>query len=135
MLRQIILWILFTHLIWLTLFMTCSITYSCHRIPRFSHMKILSNWLFIWSHAKNQFLESESCEWKHLLSINQRIVPNTFYLAFLVERVNKVLCMFGPMSNSIVGNNPLLPLPIFTTHTHTLLFLFLSLSLSISITN
>ena len=32
-LRQIILWRLFTRLIWLTLFMTCSVTYSCHRIP------------------------------------------------------------------------------------------------------
>ena len=34
MLRQIILWRLFTRLIWLTLFMTCSVTYAFHRIPR-----------------------------------------------------------------------------------------------------
>ena len=36
MLRQIILRRLFTHLVWLTLFMTCSVTYTCHqnhRIP------------------------------------------------------------------------------------------------------
>ena len=31
--RQIILWRLFTHLIWLTLFTACSVTNRCHRIP------------------------------------------------------------------------------------------------------
>ena len=38
-LHQIILWRLFTHLIWLTLFMTCSVTYACHRILRFPMWK------------------------------------------------------------------------------------------------
>ena len=42
MLRQIILWKLFTCLIWLTLFMTCSVTFACHWIHRDSHMKYRS---------------------------------------------------------------------------------------------
>ena len=37
--RQIILWRLFIHLIWLTLFMTCSVTYTCHQIPIWNNFR------------------------------------------------------------------------------------------------
>ena len=42
MLRQIILWRLFTHLIWLTLFMTWSVTFVCHQIHRFHIWKTIA---------------------------------------------------------------------------------------------
>ena len=57
MLCHIILWRLFTRLIWFTLFMTCSVTYACHRIHQFpiwnkgkdlcgSHKTVLKQILF-----------------------------------------------------------------------------------------
>ena len=39
-----ILWILFTPLIWLTLFMTCSITYECHWILQFPIWNNIVSW-------------------------------------------------------------------------------------------
>ena len=42
-LKKIILWRLFIRLIWLTLFKTCSVPYTCHRIPIWNKLHLLMN--------------------------------------------------------------------------------------------
>ena len=69
-LLQIILWRLFTSLIWLTLFMTCSLTYTCHRIhwiPIWNNFTCLPHgaWPLVWD------------PWRHMIyGVGGLVIPS-----------------------------------------------------------
>ena len=73
---KIILWRLFIHLIWLTLFMTCYVPYTCHQIP-------------IWK--KNNVNWALSKQNKYTYKYNTNIhITNTWYQPMFLHYKNKV---------------------------------------------
>ena len=69
MLCQIILWRFFVHLIWLTLFVTCSVIYTYHRIDRFPIWKQRSwDW---YSKRKKEIFSSTHRMWT-VVPLNQK---------------------------------------------------------------